>query len=110
MIRTRSLFLAVCFAAPALSPVGPAARAWAQSAAQRDAAEQLQRGLAQDRVSDAARDLRAAGSAEAPVSVEDTSRGALPPERRDLIALPQGSASDSATAPAEPPSTGTVSR
>ncbi len=110
MIRTRSLFLAVCFAAPALSPILGTGHAFAQSAAQRDAADQLRRGLAQDRVSDAARDLRAAGSAEAPVSVEDTSRGALPAERRDLLALPQGSASDTVTAPGTTPTTGTASR
>ena len=110
MIRSRSLFLAVCFAAPALSPAMPVSRAWAQSAAQRDAAEQLRRGVAEDRMNDAARDLRASRSAEAPVAVEDTSRGALPPERRDLLALPQGSASDAVTAPGTPPITGTVSR
>lgn len=70
----------------------------AMSPAQRSAEEQLQRGVAQDRVSDAARELRS-GPPPASAVVEDMTRGSLGPERRDLVALPQGSAREIAQPP-----------
>lgn len=70
----------------------------AQSPAQRAAEQQLQRGLAQDRVSDAERDLRS-GTPASPAVVDDMTRGTLGPERRDLLALPNGSAREIAQPP-----------
>ena len=75
----------------------------AASPAQRAAEEQLQRGLAQDRVADGARELRS-GTPFSSAVVDDMTRGSLGPERRDLLALPNGSAREIA----QPPTSDTV--
>jgi hypothetical protein len=79
----RRLALALMLLAPAVSPV------LAQSAAQQRAADELQRGIARDRVSDAARDLETGGRPAAPALVDDMNRDrpTLAPERRDSPAV-----------------------
>ncbi|WP_376092528.1 hypothetical protein ACE7GA_23805 [Roseomonas sp. CCTCC AB2023176] len=71
----------------------------AMSPAQRSAEEQLRRGVDQDRVADAARQLREGTAPSSSAVTDDMTRGSLGPERRDLLALPQGSAREIAQPP-----------